>query len=381
MRRLPLILLFGFLCVSLACPPCHSFIFKKDPDEAKAKKKEEPKKRVKAAPQKKAKSPPAKVKQDVSGNGEKADLKKRVEELKQKIDFLTKDYKELIEDRDNLAIQARKLVSENRELEKFRGSVQSATEEKDAIKSKYEARAVKLEKENRQLRQEMEPLKARSDAVKEEITQLQKVLLRMQSEKKTMSVMKKDAFRDRAQGLSAQLEMMKREKAKLLDQMNKSQKRVAILETTKSKIREVMEDLQGRLDILQEKYARMKKENEMLDENNRVFPKKFADLARQNKDLVKETADMHYNLGVFYVRNKEYKRAAREFEKVLDFKPTDADTYYNLGFIYAEHIVDRVKSIKYFTDYLKYAPDSKDADWVRKYIITWQMMEGKRNLN
>ncbi|HQP10000.1 MAG TPA: tetratricopeptide repeat protein, partial [Candidatus Omnitrophota bacterium] len=76
--------------------------------------------------------------------------------------------------------------------------------------------------------------------------------------------------------------------------------------------------------------------------------------------------------GVSNIKNKEYKRAIKEFEKVLELKPDDAYANYNLGYIYAEHLVDREKAIEHFKKYLTYAPNEKDANWVRKYVLTWQ---------
>jgi len=109
----------------------------------------------------------------------------------------------------------------------------------------------------------------------------------------------------------------------------------------------------------------------------RDLPKKFSELARQNRTLIKETSEMHYNLGVANIKNKEYGRAIKEFEKVLELKPQDAYANYNLGYIYAEHLVDRERAIKYFQNYLAYAPDARDANWVRKYILTWQTWYGR----
>jgi len=114
-----------------------------------------------------------------------------------------------------------------------------------------------------------------------------------------------------------------------------------------------------------------------LEEEGRALPGKFAELAGQNKRLIDDTADMHYNLGVFYTNNHEYKRAVQEFGKALKIRPNDAGANYNLGYIYAEYLVDRPKAIKFFKDYLTFAPDAKDAEWVRKYILTWQSWYGK----
>jgi tetratricopeptide (TPR) repeat protein len=118
-------------------------------------------------------------------------------------------------------------------------------------------------------------------------------------------------------------------------------------------------------------------ENRHLTQEARMFPEKFAELARQNQKLIVETADIHYNMGVFYVQSDEYYRAIKEFEKALDLNPDNANANYNLGFIYAEHLVDREKAIQYFRNYLTFAPDAKDAEWIRKYILTWQTWYGK----
>jgi len=88
---------------------------------------------------------------------------------------------------------------------------------------------------------------------------------------------------------------------------------------------------------------------------------------------------MHYNLGVFYTNQKDYSRAIAEFEKALELTPDDPYVRFNLGYIYAEYLVNRPKALEHFRQYLRYAkPDDKDADWVKKYILTWQAFDGKQ---
>jgi tetratricopeptide (TPR) repeat protein len=94
---------------------------------------------------------------------------------------------------------------------------------------------------------------------------------------------------------------------------------------------------------------------------------------------MRQTSRMHYNLGVFYSKRKEYSRAAGEFERAVEITPDDAYSYFNLGYIYSENIVNRPKAIEYFRRYLQYArKDDKDADWVKKYILTWETWQGKK---
>ena len=124
---------------------------------------------------------------------------------------------------------------------------------------------------------------------------------------------------------------------------------------------------------LRKKYQQALEVNKKIERKLGEIPKKFIEIARENKLLLKETALMHYNLGVFYTQEKQYKRAIAEFEKALELKPEDAYAYFNLGYIYAEYLVNRPRAIKYFRLYLKLATkEDKDADWVKRYILTWQ---------
>ena len=131
---------------------------------------------------------------------------------------------------------------------------------------------------------------------------------------------------------------------------------------------------------LEREHAMLQEENRYLAREASEFPKKFTDLARHNQKLIKETSHMHYNMGVSFIKSKDYKRAVKEFKKVLELDPNDAYANYNLGYIYAEHMVDREKAIEYFQNYLTYAKGAKDANWVKKYIITWQTWYGKEKM-
>ena len=97
--------------------------------------------------------------------------------------------------------------------------------------------------------------------------------------------------------------------------------------------------------------------------------------------MIKQTAATHYNLGVFYTKNKEYSRAIAEFEKAIELVPDDAYSHFNLGYIYAEHIVNRTRAIEHFRFYLRHAKkDDKDIDWVRKYVLSWETWQGEEPL-
>ncbi|MGE5279493.1 MAG: tetratricopeptide repeat protein [Deltaproteobacteria bacterium] len=167
------------------------------------------------------------------------------------------------------------------------------------------------------------------------------------------------------------------EKKELSGRVADLEKSVKVLEQEGLKKEAEAETLRRQTGEIKEKYAEARRANSILEEKLRREPKRAAELARENKILVKRTALMHYNLGVFYTQNREFERAVKEFEKAVELNPQDAASFFNLGYIYAEHLKDRPKAVENFRTYLKLAKkDDKDADWVKRYILTWQTWEG-----
>jgi tetratricopeptide (TPR) repeat protein len=69
------------------------------------------------------------------------------------------------------------------------------------------------------------------------------------------------------------------------------------------------------------------------------------------------------NLGVLYIRDKDYTAARRSFEKAIKLQPRYVDSYYNLACLYAIEGDERQS-----LDHLKKAAllDSAAKDWARK---------------
>ncbi|MCK9594984.1 MAG: tetratricopeptide repeat protein, partial [Candidatus Omnitrophica bacterium] len=130
------------------------------------------------------------------------------------------------------------------------------------------------------------------------------------------------------------------------------------------------------------RYEEALAKNRTFEKKLEQLPARFAEISRQNKVLVKETALMHYNLGVFYTKNKEYQRAMAEFEKTIELNPDDPYAHYNLGYIYAEYMVNRPKAIEQFRKFLQLCKtEDNDVDWVKKYILTWETWAGKKPMD
>ena len=160
--------------------------------------------------------------------------------------------------------------------------------------------------------------------------------------------------------------------------LKKAQSEIKKLQASGSQLKEKTDKLENDVRKMNQAYSEAAKKNKLLAKKVTEKPRQFAELARQNKVLIRRTANMHYNLGVFYLNQKKYPRAVAEFTKAVELRPEDAYSHFNLGYIYAEYLVNRTKAIEHFRNYLRYVKkDDRDVDWVKRYIITWQSWQGK----
>ena len=101
--------------------------------------------------------------------------------------------------------------------------------------------------------------------------------------------------------------------------------------------------------------------------------KTMAELSHNGQDkgrLERDVTTMHYNLAVILTDQNNFEAAVREYKKVLELRPNDADAHYNLGVIYDEQFKDNLHAIEHYKAYLKIAPETKEAlrvnEWVRE---------------
>jgi len=289
-------------------------------------------------------------------------------QLKKDYQKLSEDHKMVVADRDNLLVQTKKLIAaKNRSeemlsmLEQIQGGVAKSEKEKNALAMKNRALQESFDK----LQEAQKQCAAAQKQALTEKEQLSTSVASMKQQLESGTLQKEVARLKKANAtLASELKQSAEENQKLKEIRDISDREF-------SAYREKAEALQQQH---KEAVRRVRAYEEKLSES----PAKLAELASQNKALTEQTATMHYNLGVFYTRQKEYSRAAVEFQKTIDLKPDDPQAHFNLGYIYAEHIVDRPKAVKHFQEYLQYVKkDDEDVDWVKRYILTWQAWEGK----
>lgn len=284
---------------------------------------------------------------------------------KEEYEKLKKDYEEVLRDRDNLLVQSKNLLHYGAKVQELEDSLKEVTAEKTHLQSELESRIT----QNQLLQQKVEELQKAYDETLREKDNLKNYIEKTEIEYRIVNETKKKTTE------------LTKQNSDLLRRFKSLEDNIDNLEKARLDALAEAELYRRQMRETNKKYDEAQAKNRTLEKKIEEVPKKFAELARENKVLIKQTALTHYNLGVFYVERKEYSRAIAELEKAIELNPDDAYTHFNLGYIYAEYLVDRPKAIEHFRQFLRLAKgDDKDVDWVKKYIITWQTWEGKKQI-
>jgi tetratricopeptide (TPR) repeat protein len=278
-------------------------------------------------------------------------------------DKLKREYETVKADRDNLLSQIRGLGEYKSKVDEAEGSAKKAQDEKVKLQQEIMVQNSQIT----ELRQKLSDLEAANSQAVKESQGAKKSLEKMTFEYKIVPETRKE------------LEAVKRENIALSRSAKQLEDRIKKLQEEKLNNDAQQEIYRMQIKEFKKRYEKALTRNRALEKKSEQMPTRFAEISRQNKTLLKETALMHYNLGVFYSKNKEYTRAMAEFDKSVELNPDDAASYFNLGYISAEYLVNRPKAIAYFRKFLSLVKtEDKDVDWVRKYILTWQTWEGKK---
>ena len=281
---------------------------------------------------------------------------------KSELDGLRKDYEQVVRDRDNILAQTKNLLQykvQMREMEDEIKRLENKNKRTEGVKQDLVERIAEREAHIEDLQKDKGKLNDDIENLKNYIEKKEIEYKIVDETKKKISQVQKEKERLRKNVLELEVEIEKIEAERLAAEADAELYRRQFSE-------------------LRNEYKEALSANKGLERELTDVPKKFAQIARENKILTKETALMHYNLGVFYTEEGQHKRAVAEFEKSVELNPEDAYAYFNLGYIYAEHLVNRTRAIEFFKEYLRLADGrDKDDDWVKKYILTWQAWEGK----
>ena len=296
------------------------------------------------------------------------------QDLKAEYDKLKKQYDAVAADRDNILAQSQRMLDCNQRLGALEISAKAVQDERDQLKKSLQKSQDEASLLNRAVAEQKAEAQDRTKELEDKANQL------VQDNNKLKNSLEKVEIEYKI------LPETKREIARLQSEKKDLVRKNAQLDVSVKRLDSERLDREAQVEVYRKQIIDFKKRYEQAMVKNRILekkvdqlPVKFAEMARENKVLIKETALMHYNLGVFYTKNKEFARSVAEFEKSIELNPDDPYAHFNLGYIYAEYVVDRPKAIANFKKYLGLLKtDDKDSDWVKKYIITWQTWEGKK---
>lgn len=97
--------------------------------------------------------------------------------------------------------------------------------------------------------------------------------------------------------------------------------------------------------------------------------------AKEESAVVVEAGKLHYNVGNFYFRNREYAAAIEEYKKAILYQPKDTDAQYNLAVVYDEYIGDRPSALQHYKRFLSLAPSDPKAAKVEQRILDLELYE------
>lgn len=302
---------------------------------------------------------------------EGVDLKNNYDKIQKEYAQLKKEAEQAKTDRENLNTQVKGLLSDRdkaRQLEVEIDTLKKAKGIADTTLSTTENEKTLLAKQSQNL--------------KEEIIDLQKIQKQVIKEKEDLQqLLVKERDKSGRKRLEDENNSLKNDLQRSQVNLQSSEAQVKQLKESDNRLQEELKSLSKKVEGYNKDMSQAVTKNRAFEERLTTVPTKFAEMARQNKALVKQTATMHYNLGVFYTKQKEYSRAISEFQRCLELAPDDAYAHFNIGYIYAEYLVNRQKAINHFRKYLQYCKkDDKDADWVKRYIITWQTWDVRQPL-
>jgi tetratricopeptide (TPR) repeat protein len=291
-------------------------------------------------------------------------LQNKYLKLQSDFDKIQKDNQAIILDRDNIKAQVRSLLKDRDSAKELEQNLEKSKKDLDAIAK------------------EKQDLFDRILVLQGEIKDLQTSQKQLITEKEQLAqTLSFERDKNNIRKIEAENRSLKKENTELVRRVKSNEAEIVNLKASESKAEEELKQAVNKADKLNKDYAEAVRKNKTFEQKVSETPSKFAELARQNRALIKETASMHYNLGVFYMKQKDYTRAVSEFEKSIELVPGDAYAHFNLGYIYAEYLVNRKKAIEHFQKYLRSAKkEDKDIDWVKKYIITWESWQGDQQL-
>ncbi len=280
-----------------------------------------------------------------------------------------------------LESQLTQATGEKQRLEQDRDNV--LTQLKLAQQKQQEAEGVRnlLEKVLQRTGEEHRLMSERLPVMEQELQALQTERDQLASEHASLEAqLANRKNRTDEKQLKAQLTEVRRKEGELEHGLSSARRELGEATGKAKRLEQERERLAKRLDQLQTEYTEEVSTNASLRRQVEHLPTDVTQIAREHERLLQELADTHYNMGVLFSEKNDYVRAAKEFQQVIELRPSDPEAQYNLGIIYAEYLPDREKAIQFFRQYLSGNPKGNEASYAKHFIASWRAWEGAERL-
>ncbi len=310
---------------------------------------------------------------------------KESQKLEQDFSDLKKKYGELEADRNNVLLQAKNLLQEKakwteaeEQLENLKKTNKIFMQQKEVLLSenqKLKAEVTSILQNFEGLKESYQDLLAKQEAADKENASLRDLLTKQVQATPEYQLLDRESkrLREENEKLGQVITSMEAKLKLALDRIKKDQVREI------SMIRQIRSQKQM-LDAIRAQNKAISKTNKELNELISQAPGRIKDMAAQNQALLHETAEMHYNMAVFFTENKQTTQAEREYLRALEFDPNNLKVHYNLGYLYAEEMDKHDKAMFHLEKYLQLAPNSKESEAIRTYIATRQAWDSGDNV-
>lgn len=326
---------------------------------------------------------------------ESQDVKTELEVIKKQNEKLRKDIQTIQADRDSILKQAKQFMAEKdaakQELAVMQGEGAQTTAETDSLQKEIEILKSQL------AQQKQEQLTSR-EVTQEQMKASEKRIADLEAEKNSLNQIMAEYTPVKIQELLEDRNRLQEETKRMATRVLDMEKRIEELNHQLKPLeldREEMHRLRtenkemhkrmGYVSDLEKRQQQLLKENAEYREKVEVMKAKFKDAVpglaksgRISQKMMRENADMHYNLGTIFLHNKQFKEAIREYERVLELRPADPDTHYNLGVLYDDYLKDREKALHHYQKYLAISPRSPDAKKIESYILSLELEQKVR---
>lgn len=312
-----------------------------------------------------------------TSNARLKDIAQRAAAFQSENEKLKKDYENVATDRDNILKQTKALFAEKEQMDALRQENEDLGKANETITKQKDA----LHRDNQTLRQKHDSGSKQIDALKTALLKMRGDLSASQTEAKTLGVALKSAVENSPQykKLSGEVKMFRSENDALKKtvaaqdgKLKIAQERIAKIQGRDLSFAKQAEAMKAEIGALRGERDKLKALTKELNALAEEAPKKFKAMAAENKKMLNETADMHYNLGVFFSQQRNYDRAVKEFSRALDFNPNLANAHYNLGYLYSERLDRHDLALSHFNRFLSLNPTAKESEVIRSYLLTRQ---------